>query len=209
MDKAENKQQSINDAALAHMQEKYGEVFEYISPWGSILANRNKVQMLVKCASLTDEIFVEANKIENEYIFSDNYVAVKYTPETNKLLQAAVDDFFTKSFVVCNISQKALSPGLPADASFEQYCADSEASLSATIFIPGSAFEETSVEKFSNKLAGSNMGANIRFFAVDDNIYGTLKTDNIEDIVDGDNYLYFSVITIYDGSVQINPREVK
>jgi hypothetical protein len=203
------KQQNITEEALAYMEQKYGEKFEYVAPWGSSLANRNKLQMLVKCVSLSDEVFVEVNYIENEYIFSDNYVAVKYTPETNKLLQSAIDNFFEKSFVVCNISQKALSPDLLAEATFEQYCSDSEASLSATIFIPDSVFEETSVKKFGEKLADSNMGATIRFFSVDDSIYESLKTDNIEDIVDENNYSYFSVIIIYDGSVQINPREVK
>ena len=203
------KEHNINEAALAYMEQKYGEEFEYVSPWGSSGANKGTVQMLVKCTTFTDEILVEVNFIESKRIFSDNYVAIKYKSETNRLLQSSLDNFFVKSFGLCNISMKTLSPNLSADATFEEYCSDTDSSISATIVIPNSIFEELSVEKFAKKFADSRMGATIRLLAVEDNIYDSLAADNIENVITQESYQYLAVLIIYDGNVQINPREVK
>jgi hypothetical protein len=72
----------INDIALAHMEQKYGEKSEYAAPWGDSMSETR--EFIARCDSLQDQdILVQIeNYRQKEKIFRDNYLAVKYRENT-------------------------------------------------------------------------------------------------------------------------------
>jgi hypothetical protein len=76
--------------------------------------------------------------------------------------------------------------------------------LHADIIVPESIYEELYVEKFAEKFASFGIHTAIRFFCVDDNSYASLSADSVGNFKK--SYLY---LTIFDGNIQISPREVK
>ena len=78
-------------------------------------------------------------KNENR-VFQDNYLAVKYCEETTDFLNQCANEVFGDAKVYYNVAKRALSPGLSADASFEEYLADEEGYISAYIAVRASSF---------------------------------------------------------------------
>ncbi|MDE5590689.1 MAG: hypothetical protein K2J60_16375 [Acetatifactor sp.] len=116
--------QNSNDAALQYMEQKYGEKFEYVAPWGDSMTGNH--ELLVSCESLTGkDILVKISNYKSENrVFQDNYLAVKYCEETVGFLSQCANEVFGDSKIDYNVAKHALSPELPADASFEEYFAD-------------------------------------------------------------------------------------
>lgn len=204
----ENNKKNINDVALEYMEQKYGERFEYVTLWGVSYANKDITQMLVKSSSMPDEILVEVKKSENEYTFSDNYLAVKFKKEMCESIQLAAGSTFDKSLVFYDVLIQTLSPKLSADASFEEYSTDALSGISATVVVSSEIFEEPLVKNFAKKISESGIGALIRFVVVDAEQYYSLNSVNIDEIIGQEKYLYFAVIDISNSGITINPRDI-
>ena len=122
------KNKSVTDAALEYMEKKYGEPFTYAAPWGESYSGTH--QLMVTCESLTGRVLVEIENYREEgEVFRDNYIAVKYAQETLDLFQSYVDQEFGEGRVFYEVNPRGLSEDLPADATLEEYLADSRAPL--------------------------------------------------------------------------------
>jgi len=86
--------QNINVVALAYMEKKYRENFEYAFPYGDSMTGTH--QLLVTCASFPEQnILVRIENYRREdKVFLDNYVAVKYREETIGFLQDCANQVF-------------------------------------------------------------------------------------------------------------------
>ncbi len=209
MEKKEQNQLNINDAALAYMEQKYGEKFEYVGPWGASYANQGVRQMLVKSSSLPDEILVEAAGSSDEYVFTDNYLAIKYKPEMISAIQTAADQSFGASFVVYDVLMQTLDPELSADSSFEEYSTNPESGIAAIVAVSADVFEESLVQEFSESFGELGIIAQLSFVALDSEQYSSRETINIDDVIGQKKYRYFALININDDGVTIKPREVE
>ena len=178
----ENRGRNINDAALEYMEQKYGEKFEFVAPWGDSMTGDH--ELVVACESLAGErIIVKISNYKSEdRVFQDNYLAVKYYEETVGFLSQCANEVFGDSKVYYKVARSALSPELPADASFEEYFADEEGFISANIAVKASSF--TSKEQAENVMDPilSACGAGyigVLLVVVDDAEYESLDVDTL------------------------------
>lgn len=173
--------QNINDLALAYMEQKYGEKFEYTAPWGNSMDGTR--EFLVSCKSLPGQdivVQVENFKKENK-VFSDNYIAVKYHDETIDFLEKCADEEFGETKVTYRVAKSALSPELSAQASFDDFLSDKKSFISASIYIRESSFKEKEqvnkiADKISSKCSAEHLG--ILFTIITDSEY-----ENLEEIM--------------------------
>ena len=178
----ENRARNSNDAALEYMEQKYGEKFEFVAPWGDSMTGDH--ELIVTCESLAGkDIIVKISDYRSEdRVFQDNYLAVKYYEETVSFLSQCANEVFGDSKVYYKVAKSALSPELPADASFEEYFADEEGFISAYIAVKASSF--TSKEQVENVTEPilSACGAGylcVLLVVVDDAEYELLEEDTL------------------------------
>lgn len=69
-----------------YLEDKYGETFEYSSPWGNSLYGDH--ELFVTCDSLDSSIYVVVKDYrETTRTFHDNYVAVMYEEQTEQFMR--------------------------------------------------------------------------------------------------------------------------
>lgn len=140
MGQRNRKEVNINDMALEYMEEKYGEKFEYVCPWGNSMSGNH--ELMVRCDSLGEQNILV--KIENfrsaQRVFKDNYLAVKYKEETINFSKGCADRVFGSSRVFYRVEELARSEELNADADFEEFFASEEGSICITIAVKNSSF---------------------------------------------------------------------
>lgn len=174
--------QNSNDSALEYMEQKYGEKFEYVAPWGDSMTGNH--ELIVSCESLAGkDIIVKISNYRSENrVYQDNYVAVKYCEEFVEFLSQCANEVFGDSKVDYRVAKRALSPELPADASFEEYLADEKGSISACIAVKASSFtEKEQVENVTEPIL-SACGAGyigILVVVVDDAEYESLDVETL------------------------------
>ena len=192
---------NINDEAIAYMEQKYGEKFEYSAPFG--ISRSDTHQLLVKCSSFPDQGIVV--RIENyrsrDRVFSDNYLAVKYSVECTELFQSYASDEIGEANVLFDINTMTLSPDLPANATLYEYLADTSAPLIIMVEVKGSDFiSKEQAQRFTERVAANGSYFGIWFVVVDDSEYGTFDIETLSELVGLNNYIHFAMITKFDSN---------
>ena len=89
------KAQSHIPGALAHMEEKYGEKFEYVSAHGSSYTTPGYRQIMVSCESFPgEEILVVINEKEKKAKYSDNYMEYYFRPQVIEFVNEVASKYF-------------------------------------------------------------------------------------------------------------------
>jgi len=202
------KQQDFKTIALNYMEEKYGETFSYVSPWGSSSEQHGTKKIMVQCGSLPGDILVQGIPDGDGYIFSDNYLAVKYRQEMSNAIQSVADGVFDASRVFYEVQTQTLSADLPADASFDAYSRDAQTRAFAAVAVPESAFDQSLLERFAGDLHDTGIRATIRFLSLGDAEYEALSTEMLESTIGQRQYRYFTVILADEKGIRISPGEV-
>ena len=115
-------QLSVNDAALAHLAQKYGKTFDYIAPWGSSYSTPGMRQILVSCDALPDrEILVVITDSGDDTSYSDNYMDFLYESETLRYIKQVADRFFDDASVAINIIRAPSADGISPTTAFQDY----------------------------------------------------------------------------------------
>ena len=137
---------TVNDAALAHLEQKYGEPFEYVSAWGSRYTTPGERRILVSCASLPDEKILVVIKGEgNTESYSDDYMGYYYAPYATDYIQQVADNTFGVCTVkVSSILSSADEDVTPNTTSLDAYIHDQIHTVVGTLTID-SADEATLV----------------------------------------------------------------
>jgi len=176
--------QNINEAALSYMEQKYGEKFEYVAPWGNSMSGTH--QLLVSCASFPgEEIAVQVeNNRAGDKVFRDNYLAVKYQQQTAGFFEECSKKVFTEAEAFCVVRKDGLSEDLPANASFEEYLSDSRANLVILVEVRESDFEDESQLNELVKLVGK-YGTRylLKTVIVKDGDFGSYDAYSLEDVI--------------------------
>ena len=120
--------------ALAYMEEKYGEPFEYARAWAS--STPQKRQFLVSCESMPGkEILVVidiANKVES---YRDNYMDVYFRPQTTEFFSEIASKYFDDFTLVVADVRAPSGEGISFDTEFEEYIKNENRPVSADIMI--------------------------------------------------------------------------
>jgi hypothetical protein len=180
-----NRQENINDDALAYMEQKYGEKFEYVSPWGSSYTGTH--QLFVKCKSIqSEEILVEVEKTESGNTFRDNMLAVKYQQDTKDFLLQCAETIFGQAKILYEPTQECQSESLPATASFAEYLADTRAAIMPTIVVKTSALSsKDQADELAQLIAASGVRFLISLSVVSDSDYEAGNWQSLSDFLAG------------------------
>lgn len=202
----ESRGQNSNDAALEYMEQKYGEKFEYVAPWGNSMSGDH--ELIVTCESLAGkDILVKISSYRDEdRVFQDNYLAVKYGEETASFLNQCANEVFGESKVYYNVAKRALSIGLSADASFEEYLADEAGHLSAYIAVRASSFtaKEQAAKVTDSILSACGAGyLSIMLTVVEDVEYESLDEDMLEEKIVLRKFVHCARLTKENDDVQL------
>jgi len=146
---------NINDEALAYMEQKYGERFEYSQSYGDSMSGT--YELLATCESFPDQkILVQIENYRKRFgrVFRDNYIAVKYRQETIDFIQDCTVEVFGEANIHYNVRSNVLSCDLSENATFYEYLADMRVPLSFTIRIKASSFtSEEQITKLAESLS--------------------------------------------------------
>ena len=152
--------QNINNVALEYMEQKYGEKFEYVAPWGNSLSGTH--ELIVSCTSLPGyEIVVQVeNYKQADKVFRDNYLAVKYQQETTEFLQRHAEEVFGQAIVLYEPSKDSQSESLSATAAYQEYLADTRTAIMPSIVVKRSCFTD---KEQALQLARLISGSGVRY----------------------------------------------
>lgn len=201
----EDDTQNINYIALEYMEQKYGEPFEYVAPWGNSMTDNH--ELIVKCNSLANQDIVikVSNYKDDDKIFQDNYLAVKYYEETIEFLKQCTNEFFGDSKIGYNVAKYTLSPNLPAGASFNEYFADEEVFISACIAVKESSFATKEQGENVMKPILSACGGrylSILLIVIDDAEYESLDVDTLREKVVSRQFIHCARLTREDNDIE-------
>jgi len=203
MKKDENKQ-SITESALEYMEKKYGEEFEYVAPWGNSLSGTH--ELLVSCASQPNQdILVQIeNYKQNDKIYMDNFIAVKYRNATIDFIQDCAVSEFESATVFYEVSESVLSPDLSSDATFNDFLENTQEPFVIMIEIKESDFSsEEQARKVAELIAEQVKQYYFTIVVVDDSVYGTFDRDSLNKHVSSDKFIHCAKITNIDDSIQV------
>ena len=202
------KKQSLIDEALNYLEQKYNETFEYISIWGADYSNTSGTRLLTQCGSFPDAILVNCVKDEDDFIFSDNYLAVRYKQEMTEFIQSTTDVVFGRSVVFYEVLKQPLSPDLPADSSFEVYSKDEMSGIFATVVVPNETFDESLVQVLAEKICEFGISAQLSFVSLDGGMLESLDSMALDHVLSHHQYRYYAVVYIHEDEIVVNRREV-
>ncbi|CDX04957.1 Prokaryotic membrane lipoprotein lipid attachment site profile [Desulfitobacterium hafniense] len=143
--------QNINDAALEYMEQKYGEKFEYVRPWGSSYTTPGRRQILVSCASLPNkEILVVISGDKKTESYSDNYMDLFYESQVSEYIKQVADKHFGNFAVEISIIRSPTAKGISPTTGFDEYILNENHIVDANIIIKTS--DEETVREFLAEL---------------------------------------------------------
>lgn len=188
--------ENINDLALDYMKNKYGEEFEYFSPYGDSTTGSH--QLLVKNDNYPNQnILVKIDnykKKEKEYY--DNYLAVKYRIDVKDWLKEKASSIYGDANVFMEVCISPLSSSLSPDASFETYFSDSTAEIHPIIEIKESAYETAEKLNALADMIRDNSGCYyVSVVFVADNEYGLSDYNDMKDRMGSGDYIHCAKIT--------------
>ena len=202
------KKPSINEEALAYMEQKYGEPFQYAEAWGNSMSGTH--ELLVSCASLPDElILVEVRNFRKENKeFRDNYIAVKYKQETTDFLQDCASSVFGEANVYYEEERAGLSADLPADASFADFMTDKNIPWVVLIEIRENNFtSEDQVEQLAKHISASGPLYYLTVVVTAQEEYGTFDRKELRTKISLGDFIRCAQVRSTGGDKQITWTE--
>lgn len=83
---------TIEEQMVSYMEEKYGDVFTYVSPWGSSIGGGGIYRVLESDRYPEREVLVCCMKKDGEKIFLDSYPALEFQPLAAEQMQQACEE---------------------------------------------------------------------------------------------------------------------
>ena len=179
-----------SELALAYLENKYGEPFTHVGPWGNSMTGTR--EFLVSCNSLPGEnivVQVENFRDAENMIYRDNYLAVKYKEDTMAFFRDCAAKYFENCRVVYEVSSQCQSADLPASADLSAYLADGNAKMVMMVEISAGSF--TGKEQIADMIAeletvcGNTV---LTVVVVSDDVYGTLTRKELSDLISLEKY---------------------
>ena len=201
--KIEQPKVNIGVASLTYLENKYGEKFEYAYPWGMSYTGTHR--FLTTCGSLPDQyVLVQAdNFTQEDRVFSDNYLAEKYYSESIGFFHECALNVFSEAIIYYDVAKEGLSPDLPANASFEEFIADTRVFLVIMMEVKGSDFisEEQGV-KVAELIDAAGPDFYLTIVGVSDDEYSTFDDETLSEHISLRKYVRCFKANNIDGSLE-------
>ena len=172
--------QSVNEALLAYLEERYQEHFQYLSPCGSSLDGSRR--LLASCQSLPGkEVLAElADFRSQDRHFLDNYLALKYEEETLDFLQRCAREVFGEAKTYYSVTQRGLPPELSPRASFQEYLADTSVPLAMRFALKNSSLHQREeMTRFAQLLSREGTRYSAAVYVVWDEDFQQVRRDTL------------------------------
>ena len=178
-----SKRQDINDVALTYMEQKYGEKFEYAAPQSDVLAGTH--EFWATCDSLPGRkviVQIENYRSDTNKIFRDNYIAIKYEDESAEFFRNCATNVFGEAEVFYEVANGGQSAELPADATLEEYLADTRVPFVIMIEVKESDFlSKEQAGQVGESIAESGADFFLTLVVVEDSVYGTFTRKTLNE----------------------------
>jgi len=204
--KPQENQPSVNDLALAYMEEKYGEPFTYFAPWGSSYTGTR--EFLATCQSLPGHtILVQVKDFQGENpVYRDNYLAVKYQEDTAAFFRTEAEKVLGQVNVFYEASKFSLTGALPEEPSFDAFYADKGTVIDVLLELEAAPSREQ-VETFTAALGESSGQITLTLVAPGAATFGTLSRKELNQLAYRGEADFTAAIRTRGGSFIIDWQE--
>lgn len=203
-----SREPSFREAALNHLEQRYGGSFEFYRDTGSSFNHPGERRMLFRRPSSDEDIFVSARRGDDGFEISDNYVAVKYREDTINFVKSIADEIFGSSAVFYTVPNRSFSQELTAESTFEEYIVKSP--FSAFVTVSAENFDEQSVKVFATRFQEENVRAtfNLMVLSADsEHLPETITHPEADGLRSQGDFSYWAFIRVNENEVVINRRE--
>jgi len=83
---------TLEEQMVSHMEEKYGDAFTYVRPWGSSLGKKSICRVLQSDRYPGQDVLVSCSREDGEPVFLDSYPALQMQPLAAEKFQEACDE---------------------------------------------------------------------------------------------------------------------
>ena len=199
-------QPSVNDLALKHMEEKYGEPFTYCSPWGS--SYNGAREFLVTCESLPGKtVLVRVENFRSDSpVYRDNFLAVKFAEQVVDFFRGKAEEAFGQVNVFYETSKFSLTGDDVGEATFEGFYTDPGTVMDVLVEIRGSVTRQQ-VEALAASLGESRARITLTLVAVTEDTFGTRTRQELNQLAYRGEAVFTAAIRSRDGSFIIDWQE--
>ncbi len=184
--------ENINVVAINYMNQKYGDNCEYFGPYGDSMTGTH--QLMISCDRYPGQnvlVAIKNYKDEENRIFLDNYLAVKYHNDTENFLKECAEQVFTEANVFSEVVKLPLPAELSVDTSFEEYISDTTVPLDFLVEVDVNNFSSREqVQELINLLSKYGSEFYLSVLVVDSNEYGSDSSDVLDDKMYRRNYIH-------------------
>lgn len=127
---------NMTDIMVDYLNERYPEdSFDYKGPFGGGAGASSKMIIATSEKYPDAEVYVSCKYVNDEYIYADNYLAVKYENQTRNEIKRLLENCFGSDvYFNYKVSSLDFTEG-SADMSFEQYISEPTSGLSFVAII--------------------------------------------------------------------------
>lgn len=191
-----------------YLEDKYGETFEYSSPWGNSLYGDH--ELFVTCDSLDSSIYVLVKDYrETTRTFHDNYVAVMYEEQTEQFMRACIGEFFSDFHLYYDTPFEPCADDLNKQSTFEEYISDQTYVMHISVAVPVDNIENREqILKMAEKLGSYGTRFRLMFSAQEITDYNSVTGDERVDDDALNNKVSLREIPMVCYISRINPSSV-
>lgn len=191
-----------------YLEDKYGETFEYSSPWGNSLYGDH--ELFVTCDSLDSPIYVVVKDYrETTRTFHDNYVAVMYEEQTEQFMRDCIGEFFSDFHLYYDTPFEPCADDLNKQSTFEEYISDQTYVMHISVAVPIDSIENREqILKMAEKLGSYGTRFRLMFSAQEITDYNSVTGDERVDDDDLNNKVSLKEVPMVCYINHINPSSV-
>jgi hypothetical protein len=198
--------QSLREEILAHLQEKYGEEFIYVGPWGTTFSPGK--QMIVATADKPERhIIVDA--ADDGSIVRDNYLAMKFENETRAVFTEIAARVFGEVRLFYTPPTASQSIDISPDASLELFLADTEAWHPVLVVVSKNHFvSKEQAQEAAQQYAATGGYFFLTVLVVENDAYENDELEQFNDRITQNNFIHCAIIDISENGTDITWLEV-
>ena len=183
--------ETLEEQMVSYMEEKYGDSFSYVRPWGSSLGQKHICRVLQSDRYPGQDVLVSCSGEDGKMVFHDSYPALEFQPLAAEKMQEACEETWPGLQVRTEQvpALRVLTDELGEDPALEDYTAWQYNGDYYNIFVDIPADEEKGkedAERLRQTLESRNMAARMYLY------YGK-STEDYENMIalqmDG-NFVY-------------------
>ena len=188
-----DKQKLSVDACLRYMEDKYGMKFAFVEPYDNFQPTASSLQIYARTDAYPSKVLVVEERVDDEFLFHDNFVAIKYEQEVQAILNGIADEVFDECRVIydANGYDGFLPDRFGADTTLDEYITERKSNISVTILVPpehGTYNKDSEIMAVYDKCCRSGLICAIEvYYANDRSLYETINTTP-EMLLSGDWY---------------------